>query len=234
MPINLRPFERQAPPPAYRPEQPDSYPASALRGVIASLAVMPESPCRISDEDAQDMQRHWLANAVMLGDASPNDLRVMLHQPLPSGRPVTPPRHRTPLPERPRSMICLGCGAPLGGLAASRPRGLHVLPPEILMEPLMFDKVLASIDRIVTECPFGAWMRAQGFDPLRGCIAVLPEQLRVDVGPFPPPYVRFSRNVVAPILMDVAALGLPETIADAFPLLLKRSTAAVINEINCP
>lgn len=101
------------------------------------------------------------------------------------------------------------------------------------MEPLMFDKVLASIDRIVTECPFGAWMREQGFDPLRGCIAVLPEQLRVDVGPFPPPYVRFCRDIVAPVLMDVAALGLPETIADAFLLLLKRS-AAVITEINCP
>lgn len=124
MPINLRPFERQAPPPAYRPKQPDSYPASALRGVIASLAVMLESPCRISDEDAQDMQRRWLANAAMLGDASPNDLRAMGYQPLPRAYPVRPSRNlhmpppprQTPAPHR--AVICLGCGAPIGGLAA--------------------------------------------------------------------------------------------------------------------
>lgn len=101
------------------------------------------------------------------------------------------------------------------------------------VEASWLERLKVIFEHLVEQEPIGAWMREQGFDPLRGCIAVLPEQLRVDVGPFPPPYVRFCRDIVAPVLMDVAALGLPETIADAFPLLLKRS-AAVINEINCP
>lgn len=104
-------------------------------------------------------------------------------------------------------------------------------------QPAMFEQVSALVDRMVAECPLGVWMREQGFDPARGCVVVLPEQLRADVGPMPPPYVRFSRLIGRPVLVDLDATARPLPIADPLPPLpplLKRGHNAALLRICCP
>jgi hypothetical protein len=73
---------------------------------------MLEAPGRLSDEEARAVQRRWLVRAVALGHASPNDLRAFEF-----GIPVPAVIPRSSPPQRPRALVCLGCGAPSEGLA---------------------------------------------------------------------------------------------------------------------
>lgn len=96
--------------------QPGPPPAPPPQGGIAALWAVLEARSRISDDMARDMRRRWLANAVMLGDASPNELRAM------EGLQILPPGVSVRLPPNAKSvsaarnMVCLGCGAPIGGV----------------------------------------------------------------------------------------------------------------------
>ena len=62
-----------------------------------------------------------------------------------------------------------------------------------LDEPLTIEKVKEAVAKLkaLGPEPIGEYMRKQGFPPEKGGLMILPEQMRDQVGMFPPSYVAF-------------------------------------------
>ena len=71
------------------------------------------------------------------------------------------------------------------------------------------DQLLDALDSMPKD-PIAEWMKAEGFDPGKGCKLVLPESMRGEMGPLPANYMVFSMLVSRLIMVNPNLVKPPE------------------------